>query len=52
VHVVRAWIGKSIPVIQKHNLQLPEEDFQRGAESGAATGRIGLQRFAIRAGSR
>lgn len=35
LHVVCAWIGNSTLIAQKHYLQVTEEDFRRGAESGA-----------------
>lgn len=42
LHVVCYWIGNSAPVVQKHYLQVTEEDFQAalqpGAESGAKSG--------------
>lgn len=35
LHVVCAWLGNSTLVAQKHYLQVTDDDFRRGAQSGA-----------------
>ena len=35
LHVVRAWIGNSALIANKHYLQVTEADFERGAKSDA-----------------
>jgi integrase len=35
IHVVCAWIGNSEKIAAKHYLQVTDEDFERGAKSGA-----------------
>jgi hypothetical protein len=44
LHVVCAWIGNSTLIAQKHYLQVTEEDFRRGAQSGAESGAVGVQK--------
>lgn len=44
VHVVCAWMGNSALIAQKHYLQVRDEDFERGAKSGAVKPEMALQK--------
>lgn len=46
LHVVCEWLGNSTLVAKKHYLQVTEEDFRRGAESGAVAVQKAVQQSA------
>jgi integrase len=43
MHVVCSWIGNSALIAAKHYLQVTDDDFRRGAESGAQAAQIRAQ---------
>ncbi len=43
LHVVCYWIGNKEAVAAEHYLQVTDEDFRRGAESGAESGAVAVQ---------
>src|SRR5262249_827120 len=45
IHVVCAWIGNSEMIAKKHYLKVTDEDFERGAQTGAALVQNPVQRI-------